>query len=138
MEVQIFGNVGQDAEVKKSKDGKEWATFSIADRTKRGGQEQATWVTCYHPNAKVGQYVKKGTRIFVRGELNTNVYQTKEGENRVGHTVFVNKLEFCGGNQQQQNGNGNQQQQNGQQQAAPSGNAQQAPQDLPPTDDLPF
>jgi len=97
MEVQLFGFLGNDAEVKQMKDGREQVSFSVAETTKRGGQEVTNWVSCWYGNKNVAPYLKKGTRVYVRGELSANIYQSKEGDSRVGYSVFVNKLELLGG-----------------------------------------
>lgn len=102
MEVQFFGNVGKDAEVKTTQENREQVVFTVAENLKRNGQEMTNWLSCYYGNTRVAQYLKKGTKVFVRGELSVNIYQTNEGETRVGYTVFVNKLEMLGGQQTQQ------------------------------------
>ena len=111
MEVQFFGNIGKDAELKTTQDNREQVAFTVAENQKKNGQEVTNWLSCYYGNPRVAQYLKKGTKVFVRGELSVNIYQTSEGETRVGYNVFVNKLEMLGQSQPQpatmgtQNGN---------------------------------
>lgn len=81
----------------------------------------------------VANYTQKGSRIGVTGRLETNNYQTKEGENRKKYEIIAEKLEFLESKPQQQapanNGGGY-----GQQQAPTSnggGYSQQPPQAAP-------
>lgn len=101
MEVQLFGNVGKDAEVKMIGD-KEQVSFTVADTEKKKGETVTNWVSCLYGNKNVAPYLKKGQKVYVRGLLSCNIFKTKDGESKVSYTVFVNKLELLGGQQHQQ------------------------------------
>lgn len=99
MEVQLFGNVGKDAEVKMIGD-KEQVSFTVADTEKKKGETVTNWVSCLYGNKNVAPYLKKGQKVYVRGLLLCNIFKTKDGESKVGYTVFVNKLALLGGQPQ--------------------------------------
>lgn len=84
-ELQIIGNIGKDAEI-KNLNGKDYIIFSVCHSEKytdTHGQtrETATWVSCYKSlPSNLLPYLKKGTKVFVRGSFNIKVskYQGKD------------------------------------------------------------
>lgn len=91
LEVTIIGHIGADAEVKES-NGNRFLKFSVADTTKYTDTqgvvtERVTWVDVIKKigaESRLAEYLKKGTQVFVRGKLSTNVYQTRSGEFKAG------------------------------------------------------
>lgn len=87
-EANLLGNVGGDPEIKETKGGKRFASFSIAtsekwtDKASGEKKEVTTWHRCVVWNENlvpiVEQYVKKGSRLFVRGQITTREWH-KEG-----------------------------------------------------------
>jgi len=88
--ITIVGNVGRDAEIKYLRDGVAVTDFSVAVSkvTGRGDQrkEKTTWfkVTLWRERAETAaQFVKKGTRILVTGEIDASAFiDKKTGEAR--------------------------------------------------------
>lgn len=87
----LEGHVGKDPVVRESKDGKKWAAFSLATnesfRNKSGERQQVTdWhnVVCFNePLTKViEQYVKKGSHIYVEGQVKTRKWEDKDGSTK--------------------------------------------------------
>lgn len=105
--VQILGNVGFIGETKIFENGGKSVTISVA--TSRGGYtakdgttipERTTWhtVVCSNALADVVQnYVNKGDRIFIAGELQSREYLAQNGERRVVTEVRANDIVLCGG-----------------------------------------
>jgi single-strand DNA-binding protein len=83
----ILGNVGQDPEVRQTKNGTAVCNFSIATnktwKTQDGQkQDKTSWhrVTAWGKVAEIaGQYVKKGSKVYVEGELEYGSFTNKDG-----------------------------------------------------------
>ena len=159
--VQIIGNLGKDPEVRTFPDGGQITTCSIATSEKwkeKSGQpqERTEWhrVTFRGKLAEIaGQYLHKGSKVYVEGQLQTRKYQGQDGQDRYSTEIMVGvrgtmiMLDSRPQNQPQQGSAGNQYQGQHQTQQGvyrPS-QAQQAPQPQqnanPPADfdaDLPF
>lgn len=104
MRFEIIGNIGGDAEV-KSDNGRAYVQFSVADTrryTKENGQqvEQTNWVSCFYRNAEaeVVKYLKKGTRVFVRGNGEARLFSSaKDRMMKAGLSINVQEIELVGG-----------------------------------------
>ena len=83
----ILGNVGQDPEVRHTNKGTAVCNFSIATnkswKTQDGQkQDKTSWhrVTAWGKVAEIaGQYVKKGSQVYVEGELEYGSFTNKDG-----------------------------------------------------------
>lgn len=77
-ELTIIGNLGKDAEL-KTINGKEYIVFSVCHSERYidsngNTKEKADWVSCYKSMpSKLLPYLKKGTKVFVRGSFNIKV-----------------------------------------------------------------
>lgn len=73
----VTGNLGRDAEVKDTRVGKV-CSFSVASN--KGRDSDTTWVRCSlfgKRGESLAQYLSKGTKVAVAGELSTHEYQGK-------------------------------------------------------------
>ena len=74
LQIEIIGNIGNDAQVKDF-NGKKYIAFNVAHSEKFKNQqgvetERTTWVSVLKPGESgIVQYLKKGTPVFVRGEM---------------------------------------------------------------------
>ena len=136
MRLEIIGNLGADAEIKEV-NGRKFVSFRIAHTDKWVDQNtgvistQTTWVSCSMNGDGGGltPYLKKGTKVFVRGTPNFVVYSSpKTHKMETGVNLFVREVELCGGHQEQEQNNANTTQ-------TPA-NAAQAP--AGKKDDMPF
>lgn len=91
------GTLGQDPELKTSKSGKPWASFSVA--IDEASEEATTWVRV----AVFGQLatrlypeLKKGTEVYCEGRLRLNSWTGKDGRERSGLRVAAAKIEVLG------------------------------------------
>ncbi len=104
--VEVIGNIGADAVVKDF-NGQKFISFSVAHTeryTDGQGQkrERTTWVSCLkYGESGVLAYLKKGTRVFVRGELSAKAYEAN-GTQQVGINCRVRELELLGGSRADQ------------------------------------
>jgi single-strand DNA-binding protein len=104
--VILVGHVGKDPEVKYTPSGTAVANFSIAtnDRFKdKEGQwqDRTEWhrVVAWQRTAEiVGEYVKKGSNVYVEGKLQTRSWDDKEtGQKKYMTEIWVNDLVLLGG-----------------------------------------
>lgn len=87
--VILVGNVGQDPEVRSTQDGREIANFSLAtseswkDKNSGEKKEKTEWhrVVVFSSGLAgiVKNYVKKGTKLYIEGSLQTRKWTDKDG-----------------------------------------------------------
>jgi single-strand DNA-binding protein len=101
----ITGNLGKDAEIKIKKDGAtKYAVFTIANTEKRGETEYTMWINCYIQNekmvnSKLIEYLKKGTKVLIDGQLKADIWNKEDGTAEVSYAFNVFNLELIGGSQ---------------------------------------
>lgn len=98
----LIGNLGADAEV-RSANGREFVSFRVAhswnftasDGTVNSG---TIWVDCIGNNLKgVLEYLKKGTQVYVEGNVSLRVYSSKIDRcMKAGLTINVDTLQLIG------------------------------------------
>lgn len=100
--VEVIGNLGADAVI-KDLNGKKYIAFSVAHTesytdSQNQRHERTTWVSCLKQGeSTVINYLKKGTRVFVRGDLSAKTYEAG-GMVQVGINCRVRELQLLGGN----------------------------------------
>lgn len=87
--VILVGNLGQDPEMRRTQDGKAIGTFSVAtseswrDRNTGERREKTEWhrVVCFNEglNKVIEQYVKKGSKVYLEGQLQTRKWTDNSG-----------------------------------------------------------
>ena len=89
--VIIVGNCGQDPETRFMPSGGAVTNLSVAtseswkDKTSGQPQERTEWhrVVFFNRLAEIaGEYVKKGSKLYVEGSLRTRKWQNKEGQDQ--------------------------------------------------------
>ena len=87
----LIGRLGRDPEVRYMPNGEAVCNFSIAtdetwkDRQTGQRQERTEWhnITLYRRMAEVaGQYLKKGSRVYIEGRIQSRKYTGKDGIER--------------------------------------------------------
>lgn len=72
LQLQFIGNLGKDAQVKTTKEGREFLSFSVAVKT---GENETTWLdVAANGGAKIAEYLRKGREVFVQGNLRVSMY----------------------------------------------------------------
>jgi len=113
--VILVGNLGKDPEVKYTPNGVPVAKFSIATNEKfkdKSGewQERTEWhnIVAWQRLAEIiGEYVKKGSKIYVEGKLQTSSWEDKQsGEKKYRTEVVVNDLVLLSGRGEGEGGGG--------------------------------
>ena len=104
--VMLLGNLGRDPEVRTFPNGDSVCNFSIATSTswkdKASGEkkEKTEWhrIVMYRKLAEIaGEYLKKGSSVFVEGSLQTRKWQTKEGQDRYTTEIAADTMQMLGG-----------------------------------------
>ena len=143
--VILIGHLGQDPEIRYMPSGGAVANLTLATseswRDKQTGEmkEKTEWhrVVIFGKLAEIaGEYLKKGSQIYVEGSLQTRKWTDQSGQDRYTTEVVVN----IGGAMQMLGGNGGNQA--GSQKPQQSAHQPQAPQNEPPQDwddqEIPF
>ncbi|MFT8212169.1 MAG: single-stranded DNA-binding protein [Symbiopectobacterium sp.] len=109
--VILVGNLGQDPEVRYLPNGGAVANLTLATsdtwRNKQTGEqkERTEWhrVTLYGKLAEVaGEYLRKGSQVYVEGQLRTRKWQDQSGQDRYATEVVVDisgSMQMLGGRQ---------------------------------------
>ena len=104
--VILIGNLGKDPEVKVTPSGTPVAKFSLATneryKDKNGQwQDRTEWhnLVAWQRTAEIiGEYVKKGSKIYVEGSLRTSSWDDKNtGEKKYRTEIVVNDLVLLSG-----------------------------------------
>ncbi len=104
--VIIIGNLGQDPDVKAMPSGMTVANLRIATseswKDKQSGEmkEQTEWhsVAMFGRLAEIaGEYLRKGSQVYIEGRLRTRKWQDKQGNDRYTTEVVANEMQMMGG-----------------------------------------
>lgn len=105
-QAQIIGHLGKDPEVRYLPNGNAVANFSLAttekwkDKTSGEAKEQTEWhrVTVFDKLAEiVGQYLKKGSLVYVCGKIKTRKYTDKDGTEKYTTEIHAHEMKMLGG-----------------------------------------
>ena len=116
--VIIVGNLGRDPENRYLPSGEQVTSIAVATtdrwRDKASGEqkEQTEWhrISFFGKLAEIaGQYLKKGSQVYIEGRLRTRKYTDKEGIDRYATEIIADTMQMLGSRQ------------DGQQQASRSG-----------------
>lgn len=103
----FIGRLGKDVEVRYSAAGKALASFSLAVGWKGKDTEGVEWVsvTAFDKLAEIcGQYLKKGSQVFISGRMKTEKYDDKEGITRYSTKIVADRMQMLGGKDEAQPG----------------------------------
>jgi single-strand DNA-binding protein len=101
--VMLIGNLGKDPELRHTASGTAVATFSIATSERVKNKQTNEWekktewhnVVLWDKQATLaGQYLSKGSTIYVEGRLQTRKWQDKDGNTRYSTEVVGSSIEF--------------------------------------------
>jgi single-strand DNA-binding protein len=103
--VILVGNLGRDPEMRYLPSGEAVANLAIATTDKykdKTGQmvEQTEWhrVSFFGRTAEVcGQYLKKGSQVYVEGSIRTRKYTDKEGVEKYATEIRGDRMQMLGG-----------------------------------------
>ena len=97
--VILVGNLGKDPEVRRLNSGDQVVNFTLAtsenwrDKTSGARKEKTEWHNVVIFNENLGkvveQYCKKGSKVYVEGQLQTRKWQDKDGNDRYSTEVVL-------------------------------------------------
>lgn len=101
--VILVGNVGADPEIRYMPNGNAVANLSIAtseswkDKQTGDRQERTEWhrVVCFNRLGEiVGEYVRKGTKLYVEGSLRTRKWQDQQGQDKYSTEIVASDIQM--------------------------------------------
>jgi len=104
--VILVGNIGGDPEVRYMPNGNAVATISVAtsetwkDKETGNKQERTEWhrVVCFNRLGEiVGEYVRKGSKLYVEGSLRTRKWQDQQGQDRYTTEIVASDIQMLDG-----------------------------------------
>jgi single-strand DNA-binding protein len=103
--VILLGNLGRDPEVRYTTGGDPVCNLSIAtseswtDKATGEKKEQTEWhrVTLFKRQAEVaGEYLKKGSSVYIEGRLQTRKYTDKDGVEKYSTEIMGDRMQLLG------------------------------------------
>ena len=104
--VIIVGNLGKDPEVRYMPSGSALCNVSVAttrpwkDKTRGEKQQETEWhrVTFFDRMAEIaGEYLKKGSAVYVEGRLKTRKYTDNDGVEKYSTDIVATEMQLLGG-----------------------------------------
>lgn len=111
--VTLLGNVGQDVVLRYTPAGTAVTNLRIAtsetwtDKQTGERQERTEWhsVALFGRLAEVaGEFLTKGSQVFIEGPLRTRKYQDKDGRERTAVEIVANEMQLLGGRSRHDDG----------------------------------
>lgn len=104
--VILIGNLGADPEIRYMPSGGAVANLRLAttevwkDKQTGQNQERTEWhrVVFYQRTAEIcGEYLRKGSKIYVEGQIRTNKWQDKDGQDRYTTEIIGSEMQMLDG-----------------------------------------
>ncbi|GAA3905084.1 hypothetical protein GCM10022228_14100 [Halomonas cibimaris] len=101
--VILIGNLGQDPEVRFAPSGTAVANLNVAttdtwmDRASGQRQERTEWhrIVLFNKTAEIAQqYLRKGSKVYIEGRLQTRKWQDQNGQDRYSTEVVCNDMQM--------------------------------------------
>lgn len=101
--VILVGNVGGDPDVRYMPNGNAVTTLSIAtseswkDKQTGEKQERTEWhrVVCYARLGEIaGEYIRKGSKVYVEGSLRTRKWQDQQGQDKYMTEIIASEMQM--------------------------------------------
>jgi single-strand DNA-binding protein len=103
--VILVGNIGKDPEVRYTASGAAITNISVAtseswrDKTSGEQQERTEWhkVVFFNRLAEIaGEYLRKGSQVYVEGSLRTRKWQDQGGQDRYTTEIVADEMQMLG------------------------------------------
>jgi single-strand DNA-binding protein len=101
--VILIGNLGRDPEIRYMPNGQAVANITIAtseswkDKNTGEQQEKTEWhrVVFFRRLAEIaGEYLKKGSKVYIEGKLQTRKWQDNQGQDRYTTEILANEMQM--------------------------------------------
>lgn len=133
----IVGRLGNDPDTRYLPNGDAVCNISVAtseswtDKNTGQLQERTEWhrITAFRRLAEImGQYLRKGSQVYIEGKIQTRKWQAQDGSDRYSTEIIADQMQMLGGRPDGQSGGSANFGQNAPAQPQSGGAAQQAPQ----------
>jgi len=112
--VILIGNLGADPEMRYTQNGTPVATFSLATTERRKGQDgQAQELTEWHRIVAwqrlaeiCGEYLSKGSKVYIEGRLQTRKWKDNSGNDRYTTEIIAREMKMLSPRQNDGSGSG--------------------------------
>lgn len=104
----IVGNLGNDPEMRYLPDGNAVVNISVAtsetwnDKQTGQPQERTEWhrIVAYRKLAEImGQYLRKGSQVYIEGRIQTRKWQDQNGQDRYSTEIIADQMQMLGSRQ---------------------------------------
>ncbi len=104
--VILVGNLGQDPDVRYAPSGSAITNISVAtaeswkDKNTGEKQEKTEWhrVVFFNRLAEIaGEYLRKGSQVYIEGRIQTRKWEDKDGNDRYTTEIVANEMQMLGG-----------------------------------------
>jgi len=104
--VILIGNLGRDPEVRYTANGSAVANITLAttemwrDRQSGQNQERTEWhrIVMFGKLGEIaGEYLRKGSQVYIEGKLQTRKWQDNNGQDRYTTEIVANEMQMLGG-----------------------------------------
>ncbi|KGP62808.1 single-stranded DNA-binding protein [Legionella norrlandica] len=101
--VILVGNVGSDPDIRYLPNGNAVTTLSVAtsetwkDKTTGEKQDRTEWhrVVCFNRLGEIaGEYIRKGSKLYVEGSLRTRKWQDQQGQDRYTTEIIASDIQM--------------------------------------------
>ncbi|OOZ39815.1 single-stranded DNA-binding protein [Solemya pervernicosa gill symbiont] len=102
----LIGNLGKDPEVRYTAGGSAVANITLATTESRKDRQSGQWtehtewhrVVLFGKTAETaGEYLRKGSQVYIEGRIQTSKWQDKSGQDRYTTEVVANTMQMLGG-----------------------------------------
>ncbi len=98
----LIGNLGADPEIRYTQSGTQVATFNVATTERRKGQdgqvqESTEWhrIVAWQRLAEIcGEYLHKGSRVYIEGKIQTRKWQDQSGNDRYTTEIVAREMKM--------------------------------------------
>jgi single-strand DNA-binding protein len=103
--VMLIGNLGKDPEVRATQDGESVTSITLAtteswkDRSSGEKKESTEWhrIVFFRKLAEIaGQYLKKGSQVYIEGSLKTRKWKDQSGQDRYTTEIVASEMTMLG------------------------------------------
>ncbi len=100
--VTLIGNLGSDPEIRYTQSGAQVATFNVATTERWKGQdgqvqESTEWhkIVAWSRLAEIcGEYLHKGSKVYIEGKIQTRKWQDKDGNDRYTTEIIAREMKM--------------------------------------------
>lgn len=102
--VILIGNVGRDPEVKYTQSGTAVCNFSLATTERYNEEDHTEWhnIVAWKRLAEIcGEYLTKGSKVYIEGKLTTRKWQDKDGDDKFTTEIVAREMKMLSPRQSQ-------------------------------------